>query len=52
MFHNEKGLMGIQGVYFKRWLPGLASDDSHWLNWKTKHPLKYSWRFVNRKIPC
>ena len=34
----EKGLMGIQGVYFKRWLPKLASDDTRWQNWKKKHP--------------
>ncbi|UCD81071.1 MAG: DUF3179 domain-containing protein [Desulfobacterales bacterium] len=34
----ENGLMGIQGVYFERWLPKLASDDTRWDEWKAKHP--------------
>ena len=34
----DQGLMGIQGVYFKRWLPRLESDDTHWKKWKEKHP--------------
>ncbi len=34
----EKGLMGIQGQYFKRWLPTIASDDTHWKDWVEKHP--------------
>jgi hypothetical protein len=34
----EKGLMGIQGVYFERWLPKLDSDDIRWEEWKVKHP--------------
>jgi len=33
-----EGLKGIQGVYFERWLPKLASDDTHWREWKVKHP--------------
>ena len=34
----DDGLMGIQGIYFKRWLPKLASEDTRWQNWKQKHP--------------
>ncbi len=34
----EEGLKGIQGVYFERWLPKLASDDTRWRDWKAKHP--------------
>jgi hypothetical protein len=34
----EDGLMGIQGIYFKRWLPKLVSEDTRWRNWKEKHP--------------
>jgi hypothetical protein len=30
--------MSIQGVYFKRWLPKLESDDTRWQNWQEKHP--------------
>ena len=33
-----EGLKGIQGVYFERWLPKLASDDTPWREWKAKHP--------------
>ena len=33
-----EGLKGIQGVYFERWLPKLASDDTPWRQWKAKHP--------------
>jgi hypothetical protein len=33
-----EGLKGIQGVYFERWLPKFASDDTHWREWKAKHP--------------
>jgi hypothetical protein len=29
----EKGLMGIQGPYFKRWLPKVASEDTRWEEW-------------------
>ena len=34
----QKGLMGIQGVYFKRWLPKLSSKDTQWQEWVKKHP--------------
>jgi hypothetical protein len=34
----EDGLMGIQGIYFKRRLPKLQSEDTNWQNWKKKHP--------------
>ena len=34
----KKGLMGIQGKYFKRWLPEIPSDDTQWKNWVKKHP--------------
>jgi uncharacterized protein DUF3179 len=33
-----KGLMGIQGPYFKRWLPELESDDIRWKKWKRQYP--------------
>lgn len=33
-----KGLMGIQGKYFKRWLPKLSSDDTTWEEWRKRHP--------------
>ena len=32
------GLLGIQGVYFERRLPKLASDDTRWREWQTRHP--------------
>ncbi len=34
----EKGLMGIQGHYFKRWLPLVESSDTRWEAWKAQHP--------------
>jgi hypothetical protein len=34
----EKGLMSIQGVYFKRWLSSISSDDTQWKDWVEKHP--------------
>ena len=34
----EKGLMGIQGKYFKRWLPRVASKDTQWKDWVGKYP--------------
>ncbi len=34
----KKGLMGIQGKYFKKWLPKLESEDMRWSKWKNKHP--------------
>ncbi len=33
-----KGLMGIQGHYFKRWLPVIESVDARWEQWKAQHP--------------
>lgn len=34
----EKGLMGIQGKYFKRWLPVVESVDTRWDAWRARHP--------------
>jgi len=34
----RKGLMGIQGVYYKRWLPKIPSTDTSWQNWVKQHP--------------
>ena len=34
----NKGLMGIQGRYFKRWLPRIESVDTQWKVWQHKHP--------------
>jgi hypothetical protein len=34
----EKGLMSIQGEYFKRWLPEIPSEDTRWKMWIWKHP--------------
>ena len=34
----NKGLMGIQGVYFKRWLLKVPSDDTLWRKWKKRYP--------------
>lgn len=34
----KKGLMGIQGVYFERWLLKIPSEDTKWKDWKKKHP--------------
>ena len=34
----RRGLMGIQGHYFKRWLPKLDSEDTLWRNWRNDHP--------------
>jgi hypothetical protein len=34
----RKGLMGIQGVYFKRWLHKIDSKDTKWKKWHKKHP--------------
>jgi len=34
----RKGLMGIQGKYFKRWLPKIESEDTRWEKWRRKHP--------------
>jgi len=34
----KKGLMGIQGKYFKRWLPVVPSTDTKWNKWQKRHP--------------
>jgi hypothetical protein len=34
----RKGLKGIQGKYFKRWLPKIKSKDTKWKNWIKKYP--------------
>jgi hypothetical protein len=34
----RKGLMGIQGKYFKQWLPQINSKDTTWRKWIKKHP--------------
>jgi hypothetical protein len=34
----RKGLMGIQGKYFKKWLPKFSSKDIKWEKWIEKHP--------------
>jgi hypothetical protein len=37
-YPKDDGLMSIQGVYFKRQLPGLAFEDTKWEKWVKKHP--------------
>lgn len=37
-YPNDDGLMSIQGVYFKRQLPGLTFEDTKWKEWVKKHP--------------
>jgi hypothetical protein len=34
----RKGLKGIQGKYFKRWLPKIPSEDTLWKKWIKKNP--------------
>ncbi len=34
----DKGLMGIQGKYFKRWLKEIPSEDIRWMDWIEKYP--------------
>jgi hypothetical protein len=34
----KEGLMGIQGVYFQRWLPKISSADTTWRDWERKYP--------------
>ena len=36
-FPYSKGLMGIQGKHFKRWLPKISSQDTTWKDWKKDH---------------
>jgi hypothetical protein len=33
-----KGLKGIQGKYFNRWLLKISSRDTTWGKWYKKHP--------------
>ena len=37
-YPTKDGLLGIQGVYFKRKLPKLASDDTRWREWQVRYP--------------
>ena len=34
----DDGLMGIQGVYFRRWLPVRPSEDTRLKDWLRAHP--------------
>jgi hypothetical protein len=34
----RKGLKGIQGKYFQRWLEKRPFEDTRWEKWKTTHP--------------
>ncbi len=34
----RKGLMGIQGEYFKKWLPKISSKDTKVNKWIKNHP--------------
>ena len=34
----EKGLMGIQGKHFKKWLPEVESQYTKWRKWKKSYP--------------
>ncbi|NIO03666.1 MAG: DUF3179 domain-containing protein [Proteobacteria bacterium] len=37
-YPDRKGLMGIQGKYFKRRLPEIPSRDIQWGTWKSEYP--------------
>jgi hypothetical protein len=37
-YPNDDGLMGIQGVYFKRQLSKMVFEDTQWKKWVEKHP--------------
>ena len=37
-YPDEKGLMGIQGHYFNRFLPEIKSEDTNLGQWVEKHP--------------
>jgi hypothetical protein len=37
-YPKEKGLMGIQGPYFNRFLPEITSEDTNLGQWVEKHP--------------
>ena len=34
----EKGLMGIQGKFFKQWLPKVSFEHTRWGEWTEEHP--------------
>ena len=34
----EKGLKGIEGKYFKKWLPKMSYQDTSWGKWHKAHP--------------
>jgi hypothetical protein len=34
----RRGLKGIQGKYFNRWLPRISSSDTTWGKWYKKYP--------------
>jgi hypothetical protein len=34
----RKGLMGIQGKHFKRWLLKISSQDTRWEKWYKNYP--------------
>ena len=37
-YPDDTGLVGIQGVYFKRRLNRLPSEDTKWKTWHQDHP--------------
>jgi len=37
-YPHTDGLMSIQGVYFKRRLQEVSSEDIRWKDWVQKHP--------------
>lgn len=37
-YPGKGGLMGIQGVHFKRWLPHVTSKDTQWSKWVKANP--------------
>jgi hypothetical protein len=37
-YPHEEGLKGIQGKYFGRTLPKIASEDTRWGNWVAEYP--------------
>ena len=37
-YPDDKGLMGIQGHYFKRRLPRIDAKDTQWGEWVDRHP--------------
>ncbi len=37
-YPDKKGLIGIQGTFFKRRLPYVQSKDTLWSDWEAEHP--------------